>query len=244
MKGMVSSPLLEIAISFVNEINRNIDNELMQKIRYYFSDFISGKVSKNFISSFLSSTIHSTQPLDKIEAILSIPNEPLPSIQDGQETKCEKRKKTRTWTQGEDMRLIAAIHRLGYENWSVIAKFVGNGRTRAQCSQRWHRVLDPRISKEQWTAQDDEKLIGLIATHNMKSWTSIAEMMGNRSDVQCRYHYMQLKREFAMSGVPFPVEKKKPRSKKKEKDTKSLFLLKDKELEFFDMDISQLVFWS
>jgi len=30
----------------------------------------------------------------------------------------------------------------------VVASFVGNGRTRAQCAQRWSRGLNPKICKK------------------------------------------------------------------------------------------------
>lgn len=201
MKGIVNSPLLEIAMVSVNEVCDNIDINLNLKIRTHFTDFINGKINHHQMCSFLYSSIRSVQPLEKIEMILSIPDEPIPNPNVSENLELSSsRKKTRTWTQFEDLRLIAAIHRHGHENWAIIAKYVGNGRTRAQCSQRWHRVLDPRISKDQWTQKDDEKLLKLITTNGLKGWTRIAQAMGNRSDVQCRYHYYQLKKEFGFLG--------------------------------------------
>ncbi|KAH0788385.1 Myb-like DNA-binding domain containing protein [Histomonas meleagridis] len=204
MKGMLSSPLLDIAMASVHDVCCNIDVSLQKKIRKYFSDFIDGKITHNQIYSFLFSTIHSVQPLEKIEMILSIPDEPIPGNPDILESDNSSRKKTRTWSQFEDLRLLASIHRHGHENWAIIAKYVGNGRTRAQCSQRWHRGLDPRISKEQWTRKDDEKLLMLIKNNGLKGWTRIAQAMGNRSDVQCRYHYIQLKKEMESKGQVIP----------------------------------------
>ncbi|OHT14334.1 hypothetical protein TRFO_15392 [Tritrichomonas foetus] len=102
------------------------------------------------------------------------------------------RKKIRSWTLTEDQRLLLGIHRFGLDNWALVSEFVGGGRTRSQCSQRWLRGLDPHIIKDHWRPDDDEKLLTLVALHGNKSWTQIAEDLGNRCDVQCRYRYRQL----------------------------------------------------
>ena len=109
-------------------------------------------------------------------------------------------KKTRPWSEYEDMRLIAGILRYGLESWGTIANFVGNSRTKAQCCQRWTRGLDPRISKVSWTKEEDEKLMCMISKWGSKKWTKIASEMGNRSDVQCRYRFKQLQRK--VNDVP------------------------------------------
>ena len=42
---------------------------------------------------------------------------------------------------------------------------------------------------------EDVKLIQLVRQYGDKSWTKISNAMGNRSDVQCRYHYIQLTKD-------------------------------------------------
>jgi hypothetical protein len=79
-------------------------------------------------------------------------------------------------------------------SWPVIAGFVGNNRTRSQCAQRWRRSLDPRLSKNEWTATEDAQLVGLVRRFGGEGWNFISRKIGNRSDVQCRYRYMQLMR--------------------------------------------------
>ncbi|KAH0785839.1 Myb-like DNA-binding domain containing protein [Histomonas meleagridis] len=117
----------------------------------------------------------------------------------------EKRK--RPWSHVEDNRLIAAVNKLGMTDWEAIARFVGNGRSRPQCSQRWKRALDPRITKEPWTPAEEQKLIELVREHGAKGWGKISLMMGSRSDLQCRYRYEQIKRQrgdaFKYSSLPF-----------------------------------------
>jgi hypothetical protein len=93
------------------------------------------------------------------------------------------------------MRLLSGVLHFGLDNWQQVALFVGNGRSRSQCSQRWSRVISPRISKKKWTPEEDQQLRDLVDEFGEKSWTKIASILGNRSDVQCRYHYRQLVNE-------------------------------------------------
>lgn len=102
------------------------------------------------------------------------------------------RTKTQTWNQFEDSRLKVAVETMGTEDWNAIAAYVGNGRTKNQCSQRWNRCLNPTISKSKWSPQEDEKLINLVDIYGTKAWKKIALILGNRSDVQCRYHYKMM----------------------------------------------------
>ena len=223
MEDINEFPLLEIAISFIKEISYDIDNNMLKTLRKWFSDYINGKVDKKKISMLLLSTIHNTQPLEKIEKILNVSNDPLPLKQEDYRWATHRRK-TKTWTFHEDIRLIAGIHRFGKDNWNVIAKFIGNGRTRAQCSQRWYRVLDPRISKDQWSLSDDRKLLQIVSTHGIKSWTNVAKEMGNRSDVQCRYHYNKI-----LKDKTIPIIKPNKNSKIQKHTKSQLIFLHENE---------------
>ncbi|KAH0787485.1 Myb-like DNA-binding domain containing protein [Histomonas meleagridis] len=109
------------------------------------------------------------------------------------------RKRSNPWTEEEDERLKTAIHVHGSDNWSIIATFVGGGRTKSQCSQRWRRVLDPKINKSNWTKEEEEKLIEAVKSFGTKAWTRIASEMGNRSDVQCRFRYNFLQKKAALN---------------------------------------------
>lgn len=99
------------------------------------------------------------------------------------------RKKARRWTPEEDARLATAVQMNGVENWPAVAAYVGGDRTRSQCSQRWHRCIDPNISKSNWSREEEQKLIDAVKTYGSKAWTRIAAEMGDRCDVQCRFRY-------------------------------------------------------
>ncbi|EAX97889.1 Myb-like DNA-binding domain containing protein [Trichomonas vaginalis G3] len=101
----------------------------------------------------------------------------------------KSRNKSRSWTPEEDNRLIEAVNKYGSSEWCKIAQYVGNGRTRSQCGQRWNRVLSPQISKDPWTPEEDQKLANLVCLYGDRTWSKIANEMGSRSDVQCRYRW-------------------------------------------------------
>ncbi|OHT04890.1 Myb-like DNA-binding domain containing protein [Tritrichomonas foetus] len=111
-----------------------------------------------------------------------------------------KRRKINPWNQVEDFRLLAGIHKYGLDNWLAVSKFVGNSRTRAQCSQRWNRGLDPNLKKCRWTYEEERQLLELIKVYGVKAWTQISQKLGNRSDVQCRYHYNQMLKQGTLNG--------------------------------------------
>lgn len=102
------------------------------------------------------------------------------------------RRHTRQWTREEDDRLCEATKILGTQSWQAVAMYVGNGRNQSQCSQRWQRVLDPKIKKTTWTESEDQKLLKFVEEYGTQRWMRISNEFGNRSDVQCRYRYYQL----------------------------------------------------
>lgn len=99
------------------------------------------------------------------------------------------RAKSIRWTQEEDNLLLAAVQEYGNTNWGAVASKVGNNRTKAQCSQRFNRVLNPKNSKANWSPEEEERLLQIVAQVGNKAWTRVATQLGNRSDVQCRFKY-------------------------------------------------------
>jgi hypothetical protein len=199
---------VEVAMQYVRSAaNSPLQKRILDEVDMAFTDFLNRGAGRDGLSALLFRTIGGIQPLERIEAILATLELPIPEADESTTYVASdgvtQRRKTRPWTHKEDMRLLAGIHKEGMDNWVGVANFVGNGRTRAQCAQRWFRGLDPRICKDQWTSEEEEKLFKLLQDHGLKGWTAIASEMGNRSDVQCRYHYLQMKRTGRIaSGFP------------------------------------------
>jgi hypothetical protein len=194
MSCSAASPLVDVAFCLIAEDQANgVPSQLEPFVRAVISSFVANGMSANECKVHLSSVPKSTRCIGRLNAILRCPEQPLPSSPVGPPDPDGKRR-LNTWTTQEDNRLLCAIHRFGMRSWPVIASFVGNNRTRSQCAQRWRRSLDPRLSKGEWTAAEDAKLVSLVGRFGNEGWTSISQKMGNRSDVQCRYRHIQLTR--------------------------------------------------
>lgn len=209
MTSEVFQPLVAVADSYISEASPKIAPEVMDHLKKVMRSFIYGEMSQEDAKNEFLSAISIARPIERIAAILNVsstpispndaPNSPM-SILGG------ARKKTHPWSEYEDQRLLAAIHKYGLDNWAPVSVFVGNRRTRAQCSQRWFRGLDPRISKVLWTAEEERKLLQLIERYGDRAWTKISAELGNRSDAQCRYHYRQMMKE-NNEGPQGPIER-------------------------------------
>lgn len=49
-----------------------------------------------------------------------------------------------------------------------------------------------RISKGQWTSEEDEKLRAIVLQHSGRNWKRIAEFFPNRTDVQCLHRWQKV----------------------------------------------------
>ncbi|KAK1429304.1 hypothetical protein QVD17_11510 [Tagetes erecta] len=100
------------------------------------------------------------------------------------------RERVGKWDPYEDKRLKIAVRLFGAKNWNKIAKFVP-GRTQVQCRERWVNCLDPCLNMNEWTRDEDLKLIKAIEEHNY-CWSRIAASVPPRTDSQCRRRWKML----------------------------------------------------
>jgi hypothetical protein len=94
------------------------------------------------------------------------------------------------WTAVEDSKLKDAIQTHGGKNWDAIAALV-LGRTKIQCYNRWHDVLDPSIDRTtgrmgKWLEAEDSKLQDAVKAHGDQDWAAIAALVPGRTNKQCR----------------------------------------------------------
>jgi hypothetical protein len=184
------SPLVDIALAMMTESGQHLDSSQLSHVRSLLQGYVTGQVTFQVCLSNLTPFLGGAQSVHKLESILRTPDAPITnSARVSRPTG-----KTRPWTAYEDQRLLAAIHRFGLQDWAAVALFVGNDRSKAQCSQRWGRGLDPKISKDQWSAEQDQLLLELVATHGEGNWMKVSNDLGTRCDVQCRYRYKQLQK--------------------------------------------------
>jgi hypothetical protein len=189
--AMSFSPLVDVAISFITEGGQPLDPQQLANTQTLLQNYLNDQISFPACLAGVSGIIGGPQAVYKLDGILRTPEAPIPP--GSQATSAAL--KTHPWSPYEDQRLLAGIHRFGLQDWQSISTFVGNGRSKSQCSQRWIRGLDPRISKSQWSDEQDARLLELVATHGEKNWTWISSDLGNRCDVQCRYRFKQLQKQ-------------------------------------------------
>jgi hypothetical protein len=112
----------------------------------------------------------------------------------GHDNMRKNRKKSLPWTATEDDRLVVAVNRYGARDWRKIAEYVGISRTSSQCNQRWCRALDPSITRAPWTPEEDQHLLRAVEIFGPTSWCQVNKVLRGRTDLQCRYRYVQLRR--------------------------------------------------
>jgi hypothetical protein len=94
------------------------------------------------------------------------------------------------WTADEDKQLKDAFRAHGGKNWEEIAALVPD-RTKIQCANRWHNILDPGIGRAtaragRWTADEVKKLNDAVPAQGAKNWAKIATLVPGRTQKQCR----------------------------------------------------------
>jgi hypothetical protein len=184
-------PLDDLASQYITQAFPSLTAAQLALGHRTLVSFVQGEIPLIVARKTFQDKFGNSEPVDRMKIILDVPDEPIPPPEPGDRD--SGRRKPRQWSQLEDQRLIAGLHRFGSDNWSRIAKFIGNDRTRSQTSQRWQRGLDPRLSRDHWTKEQENQLLRLVDRYGLKSWIKIAKDLGNRSDVQCRYRYKQIR---------------------------------------------------
>jgi hypothetical protein len=192
----MNSVLTEYVLSKSGELAEHRSSEELRYARTILNSFGSGRLTYADAATEYLRFRTSTMPLDMLKDILNVPDNPIPRQTDSTAAAPIPQSKPPAirWNPAEDLRLLAGILKFGTDNWPKVAEFVGNGRTRSQCYQRWTRGLDPRIDQGVWTSQQDDQLIMYVAIYGEKCWTKISTGMKNRSDVQCRYRFNILRK--------------------------------------------------
>jgi hypothetical protein len=115
-----------------------------------------------------------------------------------------KRASPAFWTAEEDAKLGALVRRLTNNDlslpikvsWAELAAMMP-GRNCKQCRERWFCHLDPALTQEAWTAEEDAVLAAMVAVHGT-CWAKISEHMKNRSDAACRQRALRLRKRGAL----------------------------------------------
>jgi len=193
--------ILEYGYSLIQNMGQQVNAQEMHCLCSVVSSYIKGEISYQEAKARYQEICSVSTPLQNIRDIIESEKNP---IKDSKTTNNDE-KRALHWTKAEDNRLLGGIFRFGLNDWSNIIDFVGNGRTRPQCLQRWTRTLNPKLNKEGWTKEEEQRLISLVNSLGENSWTKVSKLLETRSDVQCRYHFEQMKK--SMSSITISPNK-------------------------------------
>lgn len=109
---------------------------------------------------------------------------------EGSSLKNPERTKGR-WLAEEDEILTKMVTKHGLKNWQTIASAIP-GRDGQQCRIRWTRSLDPAINKEDWSEQEELKL---IRAHQMygSQWLKMVKHFPGRTNIGLKEHWRRVK---------------------------------------------------
>lgn len=117
--------------------------------------------------------------------------------------------KTAVWSNLEDQIVKAAIQKYGTHQWSKIASLLQHKSAR-QCQIRWDEYLNPRLNFNDFTKQEDARLLNL-ARRLPNQWRTIADAMG-RTAQTCIDRYNQLLKADDEFGVSSSLQLEYPKA--------------------------------
>ncbi|CAE6442751.1 unnamed protein product [Rhizoctonia solani] len=92
------------------------------------------------------------------------------------------------WTKEEDEALRKGVAAFG-RTWTKVQEYV-QGRTDAQCRERWSNMLDPSLKTGPWDEEEDKTL--LDAANQKLPWSKISALLPGRTDSRCAKRYQML----------------------------------------------------
>lgn len=106
------------------------------------------------------------------------------------------RKEKTFWQPEEDALALELIAKIGFK-WTKIGRIIG-GRTGKQVRDRYNHSLNPNISKDKWTKEEDAQIISLYQQLGNK-WCQIAQKLKGRTENQVKNRFYSKLKDVAGS---------------------------------------------
>ncbi len=99
------------------------------------------------------------------------------------------------WTEKEDKLLNNWVSKYGPCNWTKCSEYI-KGRSGKQCREHWNNALDPKITKGQWTPEED-LLIMIFYKKYGGSWKRIIPIFQKRTENSIKNRFFSQLRKIA-----------------------------------------------
>jgi hypothetical protein len=117
-------------------------------------------------------------------------------------TNVQPRNKIRNvFNNDEDEQIRQLVSKYGCENWKQVAADLP-GRTARQCRERWISYLAPHIHNDPWTLEEDRLLRQKVKIYGHR-WRELEMFFPNRSDINLKNRWRQLKSQTIFCPVPW-----------------------------------------
>lgn len=133
------------------------------------------------------------------------------------------------FTPEEDQQLIKLVNESEFLDWAAIAEKMKTKSMR-QCHDRWNYYLNPCLSREPYSPEEDELLLDLYYEQGPK-WKKIADFFQKRSEVSLRNRCQVLIR-----GIEKAERKKQLTDNDSNRDIQYIYDRVDSMTGFFDRD--------
>lgn len=107
----------------------------------------------------------------------------------------------------EDIIIMELVKKYNYQ-WRLIALEMGTRNAR-QIRERYLNYFDPKITKGNWTEEEDQQLMFLSLWIRKPSWKTLVQLFPGRTDVQLRNRFISLnsrskKDNFSVVEINYP----------------------------------------
>lgn len=92
------------------------------------------------------------------------------------------------WSQEEDNKLRAFVHKYGHRNWRQLPTLAGLSRCGKSCRLRWMNYLRPNMKRGNFTQQEEDVIVDLHKQLGNK-WAIMAAKLPGRSDNEIKNYW-------------------------------------------------------